>query len=69
MLHNQNIKQLVLIESYYKKKRLTVLISHLSNCSMAFAMYIHVQYGYRANEIVFVALLCSGFICLSVKCS
>lgn len=35
-------------------KRPTGLIGHLSNCCGAFAMYIHVQYDYRANEIVFV---------------
>lgn len=28
------------------------LISHPSNCSVDFAMYVHVQY-YRANEIIF----------------
>lgn len=46
-----------------KTKRPTGLIGHPSNCSGAFAMYIHVQYDYRSNETVFVALFCSGFIC------
>lgn len=27
------------------------LIGHMSSCSMAFAMYFHVHYDYRDNEI------------------
>jgi hypothetical protein len=43
-------------------KRPMGLIGHLSNCSVAFAKYIHVHYNYRANEIIFVSLWCRGFI-------
>lgn len=30
------------------------LFGHLSNCSVAFAIYIHVHFYYRANEIIFI---------------
>lgn len=44
------------------------LIDHLSNSSVAFVMYIHVHDNYRANEFIFVAFWCSGFIYLVLIC-
>lgn len=29
------------------------LISHLCNCSVVFAIYFHVHYNYKANEIIY----------------
>lgn len=37
-------------------KRPMGLINHLSNCSVAFTMYIHVHYNHKANEIIFKIL-------------
>lgn len=34
-------------------RRPTGLINHLSNCSVAFAMYVHVYYKNRVNAIIF----------------
>lgn len=37
-------------------RRPTGLISHPSNCSVAFAMYLHVYYKNMVNKIIFIIL-------------